>query len=190
LPLRSTDSSRIRPAVPKDAAPCLDIYAPIVRETPTSFETQLPAAEEFAGRIRETIRDYPWLVAETEESTPALAGFAYGRRHRERVAYQWSVEVSVYISDGHRRQGVGRALYAELLDILKRQGYFNAYAIITLPNAASVLFHESMGFEPVGVYRKAGYKLGRWHDVGWWSLRLRDSDAPLSDPIPYSHLNL
>ena len=182
----SKDTPFIRPAQPSDAAACLAIYAPFVRETPVSFEVEVPTEEEFALRIRETMRDYPWLVAERGER---FAGFVYARRHRERGAYRWSVEVSVFVADGYRRTGVGRALYSELFAILRRQGFANAYAGIALPNDASVAFHESMGFAPVGVYRKVGFKLGRWRDVGWWSLRLTDDQVPPVDPIPYRELN-
>ena len=181
----SKDTPIVRPADPTDAAGCLEIYAPFVRETPVSFETEVPTSEDFARRIAETLMVYPWLVAETGG---AIAAYAYACPHRERPAYKWSVEVSAYVADGCRRRGVGRALYLELLDVLKRQGYANAYAGIALPNAESVAFHESMGFEPVGVNKKVGFKLGRWHDVGWWWLRLTDGSVPPVDPIPYREI--
>jgi phosphinothricin acetyltransferase len=179
-----SDSPTVRRAVAADAAGCLEIYAPIVRETHTSFETEVPSLDDFTSRLEGMGRDYPWLVCEVDG---AVAGYAYARPHRERTAYQWSTEVSVFVADDYHRRGVGRALYSELLEILRRQGFFNAYAGISLPNAASITFHESMGFEPVGVYEKVGYKLGRWHDVGWWALRLQDGDDP-SDPISFSEL--
>jgi len=170
----------IRPAKAQDAAGCLAIYALLVRETPISFETEVPSETEFAQRIGDSAPGYPWLVC-VEGDT--VIGYAYARRHRERRAYQWSVEVSVYVAEGRRRDGLGRALYSQLLDILRRQGYYNAYAGIALPNATSVAFHESMGFVPVGVYQKVGFKLGRWHDVGWWALRLQDETDPPGDPL-------
>ena len=102
-----------------------------------------------------------------------MLGYAYASRHRERAAYQWSVDVSVYVrADAHRR-GIGRALYTALLRIVTAQGFYGAYAGITLPNASSVGLHEAMGFRAVGVYRAVGYKLGAWHDVGWWDLDAR-----------------
>ena len=107
-----------------------------------------------------------------------MAGYAYGSRLRGRPAYQWSAEVSAYIHANARRQGVGRALYTSLFAVLVRQGYCNAYAGITLPNDPSVRFHESLGFETVGVYRKIGFKFGAWHDVGWWQMRLAEKDDP------------
>lgn len=185
MSIRSKVPIVIRPANSGDAAGCLDIYTPIVRETPITFETEIPAVGAFARRIDETMRDYPWLICEVGA---AIAGYAYGCRHRERQAYQWSVEVSVYVAREHHRSGIGRALYTELLDTLRRQGYANAYAGIALPNPASVSFHESFGFAPVGVYRQVGYKSGRWHDVGWWALRLLRGDFAPKTPIPYSSL--
>jgi phosphinothricin acetyltransferase len=180
-----SDNPIVRPAVAADAAGCLEIYAPIVRDTYTSFETEVPTPEEFARRIEETARDYPWLVCEIGG---AIAGYAYARGHRERSAYQWAVEVSVFVAGDYHRRGVGCVLYTELFEILRRQGYFNAYAGIALPNPTSVAFHESMGFVPVGVYEKVGYKLGRWHDVGWWALRLKNDNSRPCDPVPCSEL--
>jgi L-amino acid N-acyltransferase YncA len=168
----------IRPADSSDAAGCLALYAPFVRDTAVSFETEVPT-------IAETVRDFPWLVA---ESAGAVIAYAYARRHRERPSYRWSAEVSVYVARESRRRGIARDLYSTLLDVLRRQGYANAYAGIALPNPASVAFHESMGFEPVGIYKKVGFKLGRWHDVGWWSLRLTDATAPPVEPVPYHTL--
>lgn len=176
----------VRPALAEDARGCLEIYAPIVTGTHTSFETTAPTPAEFADRITKTTRDHPWLVA---ERGGRIAGFAYARRHRQRAAYRFSVEVSVFVAGGFRRSGVGRMLYDTLFDILRRQGYYNAYAGIALPNEASTGFHESMGFELVGVYRKVGYKFGRWHDVGWWWLRLRDDDGTIAEPVPFSALD-
>ena len=177
----------IRPARAEDAAGCLDIYAPIVRETPISFETQVPSVEEFTRRIDGTMRNYPWLVC---EYGGAVAAYAYACRHRKREAYRWSAEVSVYVADARLRHGFGRKIYSELIQILTRQGYANAYAGIALPNPASVAFHQSMGFEEVGVYARVGFKLGRWHDVGWWALRLADGSSQPAEPIPFSALAL
>ena len=168
----------VRPARESDAAACLEIYAPFVRDTAVSFEAQVPSLEIYRGRILETLQRTPWLVAEQEGR---VAGFAYATRHRERAAYQWSVEVTVYLAPQFQRQGLGRKLYAPLFHCLRAQGFCNAYAVITLPNPASVALHEKLGFLPVGVFGKAGFKLGRWHDVGWWGLPLRE---PPNDPEP------
>jgi L-amino acid N-acyltransferase YncA len=159
----------IRPATDADADSIAAIYAPYVRDTAISFEVVPPAPAEMRERVRALTATYPWLVC-AEGGT--VLGYAYASQHRERAAYQWSVDVSVYVrTDAHRR-GIGRALYAALLRIVTVQGFYNAYAGITLPNPSSVGLHESMGFAPVGVYRAVGHKLGVWHDVGWWELAL------------------
>lgn len=163
----------VRLATPADAAGVRAIYAPFVRDTHVSFEAEVPSVDEVARRIAATAPAHPWLVADDEG---AVAGYAYASPHRSRAAYQWSVEVSIYVA-GPRR-GLGRTLYGALLDVLRAQGFANAYAGIALPNAASVGFHEALGFEPVGVYRGVGFKAGAWRDVGWWSLRLGEGAAP------------
>jgi L-amino acid N-acyltransferase YncA len=160
----------VRDADPlRDAAACAAIYAVSVREGAASFEDVAPDAAEMAARITATQTGWPWLVAELDT---AVAGYAYGSRHRERSAYRWATNVSVYVSAEHHRRGVGRALYGALLERLAAQGFRVACAGIALPNPASVALHEAVGFEPVGVYRNIGFKLGRWWDVGWWQVSL------------------
>jgi len=166
---------RLRLAREADAPAVRAIYAPIVTETTTSFEAEPPSVEEVARRIRTTLATHPWLVAEIGG---AVVGYAYAGPHRSRTAYQWSTEVSVYVHADARRRGVARALYLALFEVLRLQGYVNAYAGITQPNAPSMSFHEAIGFEPVGVYRRVGFKHGAWHDVAWSQLRLREDDAP------------
>jgi len=173
---------RIRDASTADAEALLGIYAPAILESAISFETDLPPVEEFGARIARTLAKTPWLVCEEKG---AIAGYAYASEHRERKAYRWSVEVSVYVAASARGRGVGRALYTELFAILRRLGYVNAYAGITLPNPASVRLHELLGFAPVGVYRKIGYKFGAWHDVGWWQLALGEHPREPRPPTPY-----
>jgi L-amino acid N-acyltransferase YncA len=168
----------IRLATVPDAQAMAGIYDPIVSDTAISFETDPPGAAEMERRIARVLTLAPWLVDSTGGE---IRGYAYASRHHERAAYQWSVDVAVYVSAAHRRQGVGTALYSALFPLLRRQGFFAAHAGITLPNAASVRLHESLGFRPVGVYRAVGYKLGAWRDVGWWQLELqerREEPAP------------
>ncbi len=165
--IRSADAER-------DAAACAAIYEPFVRDSAISFEAEPPDEREVSRRIERISRTHPWLVAEDDEG---VIGYAYGCPHRERAAYRWAADVSAYVHRAHQRTGVGRALYRQLLTRLQDQHLCIACAGITLPNQASVGFHESFGFEPVGVYRQIGFKLGRWWDVGWWQLQLRAADG-------------
>lgn len=168
------EPARIRTADPdRDAAACVAIYAPYVEAGATSFEEEPPSPAELAERIVATLETYPWLVAERGGE---VVGYAYACPHRSRPAYRWAVEVSVYVAEGQRRNGCGRALYVELAERLRGQGFHVACAGITLPNEASIALHESVGFVPVGVYRRIGWKDGAWRDVGWWQLELQPPD--------------
>ena len=171
--------ARIRLAQTSDAGAIAAIYRPIVETTAVSFETVAPDAAAMAGRIAERLQWLPWLVCDVDG---AIAGFTYASKHRERAAYRWSVDTSVCIDPGVRRRGVGRGLYRSLFAILAAQGFVNAYAGIALPNDASVRLHEAVGFTPIGVYTRVGYKFGLWHDVGWWQRPLRDHEAIPSEP--------
>jgi L-amino acid N-acyltransferase YncA len=170
--------TRIRLALPEDAPSLVDIYGPFCTETPVSFEAVAPTPEEMAQRVLKVTEFRPWLVLEQEGR---IAGYVYASAHRDRVAYQWAVDVAAYIAADYRRQGVGRALYTALFRVLILQGYFKAYAGITLPNPGSVGLHEAFGFEPVGIYRNVGYKMGAWHDVVWNVLTLQ---PPVIEPEP------
>jgi L-amino acid N-acyltransferase YncA len=173
----------IRPVADADAAAICAIYAPIVAATAISFETDPPGVEEMRERIARLSKVWPWLVATAGD---IVLGYAYASRHRERAAYRFAADVSAYVAQGARGRGVGRALYSALLALLRAQGYYRAFAGIALPNAASVALHESVGFTPIGVYERAGFKLGAWHDVGWWSCTLRDASTPDAEPVPFS----
>ena len=172
--------SSIRLAAERDAGPVADIYAPNVTDTVISFESEPPDADEMRQRIEVTLERYPWLVCERQER---VLGYAYAGAHRSRAAYRWSVDVSVYVHGEAHRTGVGRALYASLFAALELQGFYNAYAGATLPNPPSVGLHEAMGFRPVGVYQGTGYKMGAWHDVGWWHLPLRERGPDPAPPV-------
>lgn len=169
----------IRLATPDDAPAIAAIYRPYVTDSLVSFELEPPDAAAIADRMAKILGRLPWLLC--EESGVAV-GYAYAAKYREREAYQWSVETTVYLRRDRHRRGIGRALYTELFGLLVQQGYYTAYAGIALPNAASVGLHESLGFEPVGIYRNAGFKFGGWHDVGWWQKPLRPYAVPISAP--------
>lgn len=168
----------IRPAQARDAAALAEIYAPSVLQRPTSFELKAPDATEMAARLARVGAAWPWLVAEAQGG---VVGYCYAGPYAEREAYRWSVTTATYVREGWHRRGIGRTMYAQLFDILRRQGAVMAFAGITLPNEGSVGLHRAMGFEPVGVYPYAGFKLGRWWDVAWFGLALR---TPARDDVP------
>ncbi len=161
----------LREATLDDAELLLSIYRPFVIETPISFEGVPPSVDEFRARIEKALAGWAWWVAEAD-GVPV--GYAYGSQHRAREAYKWSVEVSAYVHADYRGRGLGRMLYGALLPRLAEIGYCNAYAGITLPNEASVGFHRAMGFEAIGVFKSVGWKFGRWHDVAWFHLQIRE----------------
>jgi phosphinothricin acetyltransferase len=175
----------IRAARAEDAGAIAEIYRPFCEATTVSFENEAPSAAEMAERIEATSERFPWLVL---DDGGALGGYAYGSRHRERAAYGWAVDVTVYVAPTHRRRGVGRALYTSLFELLRLLGYFKAYAGITLPNPSSVGLHEAMGFELVGVYKGVGYKLGAWRDVAHYQRALQPERQEPAPPRPPSEL--
>jgi L-amino acid N-acyltransferase YncA len=162
---------RIREARLDDAPVLLEIYRPFVTNSAVSFELAPPSVEEFERRMTVALEKWAWLVAENENGPVA---YAYATSHRSRGAYRWSVETSAYVHADQRGQGLGKKLYRELLPILTEKGYCTAYAGIALPNDASEALHRSVGFTPVGVFRRAGWKFERWHDVAWWQVPLRE----------------
>jgi len=162
----------LRLATESDADEIQAIYAPYVRDTCISFETEPPGAEEIRRRLGNVLPRWPWLIC---EQGGEVLGYAYASEHRVRAAFRWAVDVAVYVRDGRQRRGVGRALYSALLPLLRLQGYCHAYAAIYVPNPASVGLHEAMGFRPFAVF--AG-------DVGWWHLALRE--LPEEPPEPAS----
>jgi phosphinothricin acetyltransferase len=168
-------SAMLRLASRKDAPQIADLYRPFVIGTPISFEATAPDNEEMASRIVTVTARYPWLVCEVDGQ---IAGYAYASQHRVRFHYQWSIDCSVYVDEGFRKMGIATALYTSLLTIVQAQGYVCAFAGITLPNEASVGFHESVGFEKLGVYNNVGFKLDRWHSVGWWQMELQLPKTP------------
>ncbi len=163
----------IRGARPEDAEAILEIYAPIVRDTAISFELEPPTIAAMTQRIATVTQDDPWMVL---ESDVGLAGYAYATTFRGRDAYDPTRETTVYVHPDHRRRGVGRRLMVALLDELRRNGTHLAIGVIALPNPASVTFHESLGFRPAGRLHQVAWKLGRWHDEGFWELLL-ESDS-------------
>jgi len=167
----------IRLATSEDVEQMAAIYRPSVEGSAISFELVAPDGAELERRRAAALLLAPWLVWDDG----AVAGYAYASRHRDRPAYQWSVDVSVYVDASRRRQGIAARLYRSLFALLRLQGFAAAHAGIAVPNAPSVGLHEALGFRPVGVYPLVGYKLGAWRDVGWWQLPLA---ARAKDPAP------
>jgi L-amino acid N-acyltransferase YncA len=173
----------LRPATEADAEALAAIYRAYVLETPISFEVEPPSAAEMAQRIEKSLSRWAWLVHEAADGR--VVSYAYVSAYAERSSYRWSVLTSVYALPERHRRGDGRALYTALLSLLQLQGFEQAMAGITLPNAGSVGLHEAMGFEPVGVYRRAGFKLGRWHDVAYFQRALQaHGGADPTQPVP------
>lgn len=178
-------SLRVRFASEADAEALLAVYAPYV-ETPVTFEYACPTAEEFAGRIRDIGAMYPYLVLE-EDGRPV--GYAYAHRARERTAYDWYAELSVYLDRDHTGRGLGGKLYSLLMDLLRLQGIRTAMGCVTAPNPASEAMHAALGFRLAGTSENAGYKAGRWHDVLWYEKALAPCDAPPGPVIPIRKLD-
>ena len=171
----------MRLATAADGAAFAEIYRPAVTESATSFEVVPPDAAEMSRRIEKVLGLAPWLACEIDG---VVAGYAYASAFRDRAAYQWSVEVSAYVSPAARGKGVARSLYETLFRLLVLQGFRGAYAGITLPNAASVGLHTALGFAPAGVYHDVGYKNGAWHDVAWYQRALAPHAVPATAPSP------
>jgi len=150
----------------------LDIYAPFVLNTTASFETEVPDLEVFAERVQSYAAQAPWLVAVHGDQ---VLGYAYATAHRSRGAYQWNQEVTVYVHPDHRKKGIATTLYQKLLQLLTHMGYTKALAIITLPNDASIGFHENLGFQHIGDMPDIGFKFGKWHSTSWWHLPIQPS---------------
>ncbi|MBD8471683.1 GNAT family N-acetyltransferase [Sphingomonas sp. CFBP 8765] len=179
----------IRAARPEDAAAIAAIYAPHVLVGTVSFETDAPDARQMRTRMAASDGLYPWLVATVGDSRGVIA-FGYAGRFRERAAYRFVVETTVYVADAAQRQGAGRLLYEALIDTLRAQGFTQAIGVIALPNDGSIRLHESVGFRRAGVYRAVGYKNGQWIDVGHWQCALNDAAVPPVEPRRFAEVGV
>jgi L-amino acid N-acyltransferase YncA len=166
---------KVRDANEHDAEACAAIYAPYVTDTTITFEYEPPSAAEMARRIAAAQRAHAWLVLEDDGR---VVGYAYAGPYKERAAYRWSSEVSVYLEMGRRRSGSGRLLYEALFERLAERGFRTLVAVMTLPNDASEDLHRAMGFEPIGTFRRVGWKHGQWRDVAWAQRSLGAGDGP------------
>ena len=172
------DGILIRPAAQADAAGILQIYSTYIKNTVITFETEVPAIEEFTARIETIKNKYPYLVCETDGK---IIGYAYASKHGERSAYKYSVDVSIYVDSDHQQKGIGTALYSNLFDTLKSYNVYTAYASITLPNEKSIRLHKAFGFHEIGICHNVGYKNGRWLDLIWLEKPLKQYDTPTTE---------
>ncbi|MCB6405727.1 MULTISPECIES: GNAT family N-acetyltransferase [Streptococcus] len=168
----------IRLAKPSDARSLLDIYAPYVENTAITFEYEVPTIEDFAIRIEKTLEKYPYLVAE-EDGVVLGYAYAYASTYYARAAYDWAVELSVYVSQDARGKGVGSKLYDALEEMLEQMGYIHFLACISLPNEASLALHRKRGYQQVAHFPKIGYKFNRWHDIVWLQKSLEKEVRPI-----------
>lgn len=177
----------IRFIAPSDIQSILNIYGYYIESTAITFETEVPTRSNFSRRVKEISKFYPWLVFDEHNE---IKGYAYASPHRQREAYQWSVDVTVYLTNNSQGKGIGTLLYRKLFQILIQQGFYNAYAGIALPNEKSVGLHEKLGFSKVAEYNRVGYKLDKWWNVGWWELNLQSKHNSPTPPRSIEVLNL
>ncbi|MGI6669822.1 MAG: GNAT family N-acetyltransferase [Acetivibrionales bacterium] len=176
----------IRLATEDDCESVLKIYAPYITNTAVTFEYKIPTIAEFKERMADIQKYYPWLVCEIDNK---IAGYAYASRFGEREAYKWSVDFSVYIDPEHHGKNIGKALYSALSGIIKLQGFYNAYALVSVPNIKSENLHESFGFKAIGVYRNVGYKHGKWRDIKVYELKIQEHVQSPADPLPIDKIS-
>ena len=170
---------KIRLATPKDGEALLNIYKWYIENTAITFETEVPSAEAFGKRIENTLSCFPWLVCEIDD---VVAGYAYASKHRERAAYQWSADLSIYVDAKYHRRHIAKALYKVLEEALRLQGYYTVFAGVTSPNPKSEAFHLAYGFDTIGVFENVGYKLGQWRGVKWFKYTLADYEKEPTAP--------
>lgn len=172
---------------PSDAASILEIYTPYILNTAVTFETEIPSITSFEERIKHYTEKWPWIVYEVDGT---IGGYAYATKHRERLAYQWCVESSVYIRDQFQGEGIASKLYNALFELLRLQGFINVYAGITLPNDRSISFHEKLGFTNFAYYKNVGHKLGEWRTVGWWQKQINNYEKQPLAPVDFREMDI
>lgn len=183
---------RIRPAKPEDAEKLLAIYAPYVEQTAITFEYEVPTVEEFRERIHNTLKKYPYLVAEQGEEP---VGYAYVGPFHDRPAYDWAVETSIYVDQNKKRMGIGKKLHEALEEELRNRGFLNMNACIAYPaqedeylTRNSLGFHTHLGFRPVGSFTRCGYKFGRWYNMVWLEKLMGEHPASPAPVRPFPEI--
>lgn len=190
---RQETGFRIRRAAEEDAEELLAIYAPYVEDTVITFEYLVPTVEEFRRRIAHTLQKYPYIVAERDGE---ILGYAYTGAFKERAAYDWCVETTIYVKQDCRRGGIGKKLYAALEKVSAAQHILNLNACIGYPEVEdeyltrdSAHFHEHLGYRLVGEFHQCGYKFGRWYDMIWMEKMLGEHTAEPKPVIPFPELD-
>lgn len=184
--MEGKEKPALRLAKPGDGGKLVKLYAPYVEKTPITFEVEVPGAEEFAGRIQNTLERYPYFVAELGGEP---VGYAYASAFQTRAAYRWAAETSVYVKQGLHGKGVGRALYEALESALRMQNVQNLNACITYPNPESIAFHERLGYRHAAHFSKCGFKLGQWWDMVWMEKFLGSHDTPPEPFLPFPQIS-
>ncbi len=156
-----------------DAKGLIEIYAPYVTETPITCECEVPSVQEFQDRIQKISKTFPYVVCEIDGE---LVGYSYASLHKERAAYRWDSDATVYVSSNYHRNKIGTALYNCMLELNKLQGFYNIYAVVTTANEGSIKFHEAFGFVPMGTYTNTAFKLGKWHNITVMEKKLKEYD--------------
>ena len=169
-----------------DAQAILDIYTPYILYTDVTFECTVPTIEEFFIRIKHYTEQFPYLVYEIDGE---IAGYSYAGKQREREAYQWNAEISVYVAEKYQQLGIAGKLYSALFRVLTLQGYKTAYGCITFPNDKSIALHNKFGFTQTAMFRQTGYKLGKWHDAVWLEKQLGEYEPEPVPPTPFCQLD-
>lgn len=175
----------IRKAAASDLPGILALYSVYIMETTHTFEYVVPSLDEFHDRFNTITEHFPWLICECDGK---LAGYAYASAAFKRAAYNWDADLAVYLDSRFHRQGIATALYSCLIDLLKLQGYYNLYAVITANNTPSVNFHRTFGFTDIGVFHKSGYKFGTWIDVLWMEKSLRHHNLEPAPTVAFNQL--
>lgn len=177
----------IRLATTDDADKIAKIYAYYVLKTAITFEYDAPDAKQMSERIATTLRRYPFIVAVKDEQ---ILGYAYASVLKNRTAYDWAAESSIYLSHDFLASGIGGALYDALERLLRAQGVASVFACIAagheLEQSASILFHSKRGFVEAGRWLGCGFKFNRWYDALWMQKQLSD---PGDEPAPFRAIN-
>lgn len=184
----------LRIANPRDAENLLNIYSYYVKNTSITFEWEVPSVEEFHNRIENTLKKYPYIIA---EKNGQLIGYAYASPFKTRAAYDWAIETSIYVHKDFRRDGVGRLLLENLEELLAKQNILNVNACIAYPEVEdeyltrdSVRFHEKMGYSLVGEFHKCGYKFNRWYNMVWMEKHIGEHISNQPNIILFPNLQI